>query len=67
MTQESTSLEFRLKNIEKTNYFIKKIDQNELISNKNKKVSTTLNYIEHFLTLVFLQLLDVFPFLLLLL
>ena len=67
MTQESKSLEFRLKNIEKTNYFIKKIDNEQLMSNKNKKASTTLNYIEHFLTLVFLQLLDVFPFLLLLL
>ena len=67
MTQESKSLEFRLKNIEETNCFIKKIDQNELMTNKNKKVSTTLNYIEHFFTLVFLQLLGVFPFLLLLL
>ena len=36
-----------------SNYFIKEIDQNELLSNKNKKVCTTLNYIEHFLTLVF--------------
>ena len=35
------------------NYFIKEIDQNELLSNKNKKICTTLNYIEHFLTLVF--------------
>ena len=34
------------------NYFIKKIDQNELMSNKNKKVCMTLNYIEHSLTLV---------------
>ena len=35
------------------NYFIKEIDQNKLLSNKNKKVCTALNYIEHFLTLVF--------------
>ena len=35
------------------NHFINKIDQNEFLGNKNKKVCTTLNYIEHFLTLVF--------------
>ena len=35
------------------NYFIKEIDQKELLSNKNKKVCTTLKYIEDFLTLVF--------------
>ena len=34
-------------------YFIKEIDQNELLSNQSKKVCTTLNYNEHFLTLVF--------------
>ena len=32
---------------------MKEIYWNELWSNKNKKVCTTLNYIEHFLTLVF--------------
>ena len=35
------------------NYFVKEIGQNELLSNKNKKVYMILNYIEHFLTLVF--------------
>ena len=35
------------------NSFIKEIDQNELLSNKNKKVCTTPNYLEHFLILVF--------------
>ena len=35
------------------NYFIKEIEQNELLSNKNKKICTTPNYIERFLTLVF--------------
>ena len=46
----SQEKKFRLKNIEKTrNYFIKEIDQNELVSNKNKKVCATLYYIEHFL------------------
>ena len=32
---------------------MKEIYWNELWSNKNKKVCTTVNYIEHFLTLVF--------------
>ena len=42
------------KNIGKIkNYFIKKVDQNELIINKNEKVCMTLIYIEYFLILVF--------------
>ena len=41
-----------MKDIEEAkNYFIKEIDQNELVSNKHKKVCTTLNYIKHFLNL----------------
>ena len=36
------------------NYFIKEIGQNELLSNKKKKICTNLNYIERFLNLVFL-------------
>ena len=36
----------------KRNNFIKEIDQNELLSNKNKMVCTALNYVEHFLTLI---------------
>ena len=44
--------EFRFKTVEETrNYFIKEIDQNELMSKKHKKVCTTLSYIEHFLIL----------------
>ena len=35
------------------NYFIKELDPNEFLSNKSKMVCTTLNYIEHFLTLFF--------------
>ena len=67
MAEEDISQEFRLKNIGKTiNYFIKEVDQNELIINKHKKVFITLNFIERFLVLD-LQLLDVFRFLLLLL
>ena len=54
MTEEGVSQELRLKKIKKiNNYFIKEIDQNELLSNKNKKVYTTVNSIEHFLNLVF--------------
>ena len=38
MAEENICQEFRFKNIEETrNYFIKKIDQNELMSNKHKK------------------------------
>ena len=52
MVEENVSQEFRLKNIEKTrNYFVEKIEQNELMSNKHRKGCITLNYIEHFLIL----------------
>ena len=61
------SQELRLKNIDKTrNYFLEEIKKNKLMSKKQKKVSTTLNHIEHFLTLAS-KLLDVFQFLLFLL
>ena len=54
MIEEDISQEYKLKNIKEiNNYFIKEIDQNELLSNKNNKVCTILNYIEHFLTLIF--------------
>ena len=54
MTEAEISQELRLKEItEISNYFIKEINQNELLSNKDKKICTTLNYIEHFLTLFF--------------
>ena len=46
MDEENVSQEFRLKNIEEIkNYFIKEIDQNELMSKKHKKVAEILNYI----------------------
>ena len=52
MVEENISQEFRLKTIDETrNYFLEEIKQNELMSKKHKKVCTTLNYIEHFLTL----------------
>ena len=44
--EEDISQEYRLKIIKQiNNYFIKEIDQNELLSNKDKKVYTTLKYI----------------------
>ena len=52
MTEENVSQKLRLKNIVETrNYFIEEIKQNELMSKKQKKVCTTLNYIEDFLIL----------------
>ena len=52
MVEENTSQEFRLKYIDETkNYLVKEIHQNQLMSNKHKKVCTTLYYIEHFLIL----------------
>ena len=51
MTKEGTSQEFRLKKvIEIWNYSIKEMGQGELMINKNKKVCTTLDYTERFLT-----------------
>ena len=41
-----------MKNIDETrNHFLEKIKQRELMNRKHKKVSTTLNYIEHFFIL----------------
>ena len=54
MTKEGTSQEFRLKKvIEIWNYSIKEMGQGELMINKNKKVCTTLDYTERFITLFF--------------
>ena len=48
MAEENISQEFRLKNIDETrNYLIEEINRNELMSKKHRRVSTTLNYIEH--------------------
>ena len=52
MVEESISQEFRLKNIDETrNYFFDEIEQNKLMSKKNKNVCATLNHTEHFLIL----------------
>ena len=51
--EESFCKEFRLKNIdERRNYFLKEIEQNKMMSGRNKKISTALNYIGHVLVLV---------------
>ena len=52
--EDNIRQQFRLKNIDETkNCFLEEIEQNELMSRKHKKICTTLNYIEHFLTLAF--------------
>ena len=52
MAEENISQEFRLKNIDETrNYLIEEIYRNELMSKKNGKICTALNYNEHFLIL----------------
>ena len=53
MAEENIIQEFRLKNIEEIgNYFIKEIDQNDLVSNKRKEVCTTLSYVGIIVVLV---------------
>ena len=55
MAEENISQEFQLKNIDETrNYFLEEIRRNELMSKKDKKACTTLNYIQHFLILAFI-------------
>ena len=52
MAKENINQEFTLKNINETrNYLIEKINLNGLVSKKDEKVCTTLNYIEKFLIL----------------
>ena len=54
MAEKDISQKFILKNIHETgNYCINKIDQNELMIKKHKKVWTTLNYLQHFFILAF--------------
>ena len=52
MVEENISQEFRLKNIDGIrNYLLDEIEQNELISKKQKTFCTTLTYIGHLLVL----------------
>ena len=54
MTEENMRQKFRKKNIDnRRNYLSEKINQNDLMSKKHKKVYTVLNYIEHQLILIF--------------
>ena len=53
MVEDKISQEFVLKTIDGTrNYFLKEIEQNELMNKKYKKVCTTPSYIEHPLILI---------------
>ena len=52
MSEEDISQEFSLKTIDETrNYFIKEINQNELMSRKHKEICRGFNYIEHLFVL----------------
>ena len=52
MVEENISQEFRLKNIDKARYyFLKEIEQNELVSKNHKKVCATLKYIDYVIVL----------------
>ena len=54
MTEENMRQKVRKKNIDKRrNYLSEKINQNDLMSKKHKKVYTVLNYIEHQLFSIF--------------
>ena len=66
MPQENMNQEFRMKKADEIrNYLIEGINQNESISKKHKKVEFSI--ILNTRVLQFLQLLDEFPFLILLL
>ena len=53
MFEENISTEFGMKNVdETTNDVIEEINQNELMSKKNKKVYGVLNYMEHLFILI---------------
>ena len=50
MEEENIRQEFKLKNIDETkNYLTEEINQNKLVNKQDKKICTTLKYIEHFL------------------
>ena len=52
IAEETTSQKFKLRHIkESVNYFIKEIDEIELMSKKRKRICKTPNYVEHFLIL----------------
>ena len=52
MSEENIGQEFRLIYTNETrNFFLEEIKQNELIIKKDKRVCTSLNFMEHFLIL----------------
>ena len=52
MVEENISQEFKLENIEETkNYFLKEVEQTELMGKKYNNIGATLNYTEHVLIL----------------
>ena len=52
MSEENRTQEFRLKTIDEIrNFFIEEVNQNELLSKKQKKIFVALNYIENLLSL----------------
>ena len=52
MAKENVSEQFRLKKIDQTrNYFLKYIEQNELMSRRHRKFYTAQNYIKNFFIL----------------
>ena len=52
MTEENMSHRFRLEKVHETrDYLFEKLNQNELMNQKQNKVFRTINYIEHFLIL----------------
>ena len=60
MVEKKISQELRMKYIDETkNFFLKEMEQNELMSRKHKKVCTTLDYIKHLLILAFASLLGI--------
>ena len=73
MEEENIRQEFKLKNIDETkNYLTEEMNQNKLVNKQDKKICTTLKLLNTFFNFKFfqfqpVQLLDVFPFLLLLL
>ena len=54
MAKENVNLDFRLRKIDETiNYILDEIKHNDLMSENDKKVSSALNFCEHFLVFVF--------------
>ena len=67
MSEENINQELRIKKIDEiTNYLIKEINQNKLMSKKHKKSCRVLNSFDHLL-IVISTITELFPFLLLLL